>query len=261
MEPNNEKLVELLKISPEKLTQEQNTMLLNELKQAQLFIPVEITSNSFNFDEMEVGKTMSLNEPLRFKPIKLTNDDGDKAIPLFTDSKVMEELNVNASCIAMFTEDIANNFADIKDEVKFLVIDPGTPHSLEILFETFLTLFDKKINEMFEVLDSVSEIFEKHAVPLKDNYKFFLREETPYMKDNAVNGIFTSNIPFNVSTKEDFHKDYPYLNVLLVSEGKRVLYIGNVVDDSTNYDLILEVGIKFELVDELDEHTFIWRSI
>lgn len=255
MEPNNEKLIELMKIDPSNVTPEVNSKFLEELKKSQLIIPIEITSNSFNFDEMEVGETMSLNEPLRFKPVKLTNDEGKTAFPLFTSSEIMEEINLQASCIAMFTEDIVINFAEAKDEFDLLLINPGTNHFIGMEFNAFLNLFEK------DETNKVRNLFEEKSVPLNDNYKFFLREKEPNMKNEAINGIFTADLPFNVSTNEDFHKDYPYLNILLVKEGKRVLYVGEIVDTITNFDLIIEAGIRFKLVDELDDYTFVWESI
>ena len=70
----NSKLKELLNINPDDATEEDNDVLIEEIKNAKLIMPIEITgSNSSNIEDF------------RFNPIKIVDDEGRMFIPLFSD--------------------------------------------------------------------------------------------------------------------------------------------------------------------------------
>ena len=77
----NEKLKELLNISPDEATEEDNDALIEEIKTAQLIMPIEITSK-LEIDDAEVGDIIEIDDGLRFKPQKIIDDEKNIFIPL-----------------------------------------------------------------------------------------------------------------------------------------------------------------------------------
>ena len=55
----NEKLEELLNISPDDATKEDNDALIEEIKNAQLILPIEITSK-LEIDDAEIGDVIEI---------------------------------------------------------------------------------------------------------------------------------------------------------------------------------------------------------
>ena len=80
----NEKLKELLNITPDEATEEDNDALIEEIKTAQLIMPIEITSK-LEIDDAEVGDIIEIDDGLRFKPQKIIDDEKNVFIPLFSD--------------------------------------------------------------------------------------------------------------------------------------------------------------------------------
>lgn len=78
------------------------------------------------------------------------------------------------------------------------------------------------------------------------------------MRDESVDGVFIPKIPFNASTRDDFKSDWKYLNILLMSKGKKIVYTGGVVDDDS-YDIIITPGSEFHFQKQLDEFTSVWK--
>ena len=258
MDSNNRKLEELMEINPELMSIGEQNLFLDELKKTQLYLPIEIVSNSFYFDEMDVGKALNLKEPLKFKPIKVYDSENNIILPLFTSSAKFKESLIESSTIIMHTEDLANMLNEGGDEFDEIMINPSSKTPISMSINSFLDLF---VEDMFDALYEIFKLFEEKAFPLKEEHTFYLREKTPFMKKNSINDIFTSEFPVNVSTDANFNKEYPYLNILVLKEGMKILYIGNLVNKNITYDTILSPGIKFRFLKCIDENTLLWEGI
>ena len=139
MGTDNTKLTELLKVKVETASPEHLQMLTEELKKSQLFMPIEITSN-FELDEnLSEGDIFQPNEPLRFKPLRLTDDFGNELIPLFSEET---EVKGKTSIIGMYTQDLANSFASGYDEtIDGVVFNPFSENPIMLPMKTFINMF------------------------------------------------------------------------------------------------------------------------
>ena len=106
-------------------------------------------------------------------------------------------------------------------------------------------------------LNVMSEILKEKYVELEEDFAFFVRGEEPFMKQEAIDGVYVPNIPFNISSRKDFKKEWKYLNILLLPKTTKIVYIGNVVDEDA-WDTIIAPGSEFEQVEEIDEFTTVW---
>ena len=95
---------------------------------------------------------------------------------------------------------------------------------------------------------------------LEDDYAFYVRDDEPFMKKDAVDGVFVPNIPFNASSRKDFKQDLKYLNILIMPKTSRIVFTGEVVDED-RWDTIIAPGSEFEYVEDLDEFTSVWKCV
>lgn len=141
IEVDNSRMEEILKIEPENMTAKEQAELFDILKESQLFMPIEVTSSIFDdIGNAKVGETIESEEPLRFKPIAINGPSG-KAIPLFTSNEMMEEAGAHVSCIAIFTEDLAEMLKQTGDEYSEVAINPFTSISIGMPLDGFLNIF------------------------------------------------------------------------------------------------------------------------
>ena len=140
-ETKNTKLTELLEVKVEKASDEHLKILTEELRKSQLLMPIEITSN-FEIDEnMKVGDVGEFEEPLRFKPISLTDDFGNNLIPLFSEES---EIKGQVSVMGMYTQDLADSFASGHDKsVDGVVFNPFGENPIMLPMETFIGMFKR----------------------------------------------------------------------------------------------------------------------
>ncbi|MBR0271770.1 MAG: SseB family protein [Methanobrevibacter sp.] len=131
---------ELLEIHPSEVTQEDNDALIEEIMNAQLIMPIEITTD-LNFDDVTVGDTIQFEDGLRFKPLKIANDAGDIFIPLYTDD---DEVHGHTSAIDIQTSSLADMIDDNPENINGVVINPFSEYSVEIPMDSFLKLFEKE---------------------------------------------------------------------------------------------------------------------
>ena len=105
---------ELLNIKPSEATKEDNDALLAEIKNAQLIMPIEITSN-LNLDDITVGDTIQFEDGLRFKPMKIANEAGEIFIPLYIDD---DEVHGHTSAIDIKTSNLAEMIDDNPENIR-----------------------------------------------------------------------------------------------------------------------------------------------
>lgn len=137
MDVDNSKLNELLKVKVETASQEHLDLLTEELRKAQLIMPVEITSK-IDLDDAKVGDVRELEEPLRFKPVHITDDYGNELIPLFSDDS---EVMGATSCMVMYCEDLANTFVDSPDDIDGVVFNPFGENPIMLSMPAFVNMF------------------------------------------------------------------------------------------------------------------------
>ena len=137
----NEKLYELINIRPDEATKEDNDALLKELRNAQLIMPIEITSN-LDLDEIEVGDVLEFEDGLRFKPLKIVDENGRIYIPLYSDDS---EVYGHTSAIDIKTRDLAEMIGDNPENLFGVVINPFSKYNVELPMDSFLKIFDEEI--------------------------------------------------------------------------------------------------------------------
>lgn len=133
----NEKLEELLNISPDEATKEDNDALIEEIKSAKLILPIEIIS-SLEIDDAEVGDIIEIDDGLRFTPQKIIDDDKNLFIPLFSDDS---EVYGHTSAIDIYTKDLAEMIGDNPENISGVVLNPFSDFSVTLEMDSFLELF------------------------------------------------------------------------------------------------------------------------
>lgn len=247
-EIDNKRLEELLKIESQDLTKEQYHEFLIILKESQFLMPIDITSGLPNFEDLEVGQTGTLDEPLRFKPVIFKDDLNRSIIPLFTNNEELTKTGAKFHAFGLFSQDLANMLKN-KENIDEICINPFSRFSINIHLDDFLNLFfvENKFENIFNKLKALEEIV-----------VVYFREEKPFLKQNAQNGIYVDDLPFRASLDSDFKKHLPYLNVLFLSPGTKMIYLDENVDSNEYYDIVLEPKTELELLDENDENTMFW---
>lgn len=121
----NEKLKELISLPNDKARQEDDELLIDELKKAQLIMPIEVIPND--------------GDELNFKPVKIADDHNNEFIALFTDEDELVKANVKFSVINIRTDNLAEIIRD--DEYYGIAVNPFSKCSLAIPLSEFLNLF------------------------------------------------------------------------------------------------------------------------
>ena len=136
----NEKLKELVNISPDEATEEDNEALIEEMKNAQLIMPIEITSN-LEIDDAEIGDIIEIDNGLRFKPQKIIDADKNLFIPLFSDDS---EVYGHTSAIDIYAKDLAEMIDDNPENIVGVVLNPFSDFSVTLEMDSFLDLFKEE---------------------------------------------------------------------------------------------------------------------
>ena len=144
-EIDNGKLEELLQKFKDNPSNETAQELGEELKQSRLYLPI-VQSDSMIEEILngEVGEVREFKQPAGFDINYLTNDIGEKAIPLFTSDKVMEETNLRSSTMVMYVEDIVNMLQGSEERYQLVTINPMTETGIDMPILTFLNMFKEE---------------------------------------------------------------------------------------------------------------------
>lgn len=254
-EIDNSQLEEIMKkdISPE--MQEE---FFEVFKESQLFMPVSFSADMFEgIENAKPGDVLQTPKQSGFDINYLTNQDGEKAVPLFTSDEVMKEAGVKSSVFVIYMADLAG-MLEQSDRYSTVVVNPFTPSELNIPMEGFLNLFREVSDDEQEFMDSISELLKalkEHSVELEENSTLVLRLDENLMIDNAVDGVFAPPIPFYASSNPKSREDMKYTNILLMPKSKKILPIGPVENE---LDVVIAPGTEFNLEDRLDEFTSLW---
>ncbi|MBR5503277.1 MAG: SseB family protein [Methanobrevibacter sp.] len=134
--PDNSKLEELME-DPQK--QEE---FIEELKESQLFLPVIYSENMFEgIENAKEGDVFTLKEPSGFDINFLTDNNGNRAIPLFTSSEKMGEGGLRSSAMVMYVPDLANMFKNLRNNYKYITINPMSEIGADIPIVPFIKMF------------------------------------------------------------------------------------------------------------------------
>jgi hypothetical protein len=125
---------------------------IEELKESQLFLPVIFSDNMFEgLENAKPGDTFKTKEPTGYDINYLTDNNGNRAIPLFTSSAKMEEGGLKSSAMVMFIPDLANMFKRLKNNYKYITINPMCEIGADIPIVPFIKLFATKDGEPIDV--------------------------------------------------------------------------------------------------------------
>lgn len=251
-EVDNSRLEELIK---QDITPEMEREFFEILKESRLYLPVDFGPDALKgIENSKPGD--QIEGPSGFDILFLTDPDGNKAVPLFTSDEMMEKAGARSSVMVMYMSDLADMLKQ-NDKYSVIAINPFTEHDLNIPVGAFLNLFNPA-DELQQALPTILKLLKEKSVELEEDYAFFVREDVDFMKEDAVDGVFTPNIPFNASTRRDFHEHMKYLNILLMPKTSKIIFIGSVVDENA-YDTIIAPESEFEFVEDLDEFTRVWK--
>lgn len=264
-EIDNSKLEELLQKFRDDPSPETVNELGEEIKKSRLYLPVVPSANMFEgIEDAKVGDVLELKEPSGFDINFLTNNAGEKAIPLFTSDKKMEEVDLRSSTMVMYVEDLVNMLQGAEERYQLVTINPMTETGIDMPILTFLNLFKEaemtdEQKRFQESLNQMLELLKNHSMELPEKTAFFTRAPNAFMKEAAIDGIFVPNIPFSVSTIKEFEEDIsPYINIILMDEGKKIVYFGEPVEGNP-FNVLIAPETEFEMVEELDEFTTVWK--
>lgn len=256
---DNSALEEIMK---EEITPEMQMKLIETLKQSQLYLPVIFSANMFEgIENAKEGDIFETTGKEGFDINYLNMSDGQKAVPLFTSDEAMKKAGLqSSSAMVMFASDIADMLKE-SDRYSVVAINPNTDNDINMPFHVFIAMFEEPTeeeNEMFEALGHILKILKEKSVALEEDYAFFVRDSEPFMKQQAVDGVFIPNVPFNISSRKDFKEELEYLNILLLPKTTRIVYIGGIVDENS-WDTIIAPGSEFHHVEDVDEFTSVWK--
>ena len=125
----NSKLKELISIPEDEATSDDDELLIEELKKAQLIMAIEIISENSE-------------EDFEFKPLKIGNPNNEEFIALFTDEEELVKSNVEFNVINISAENLAEMIVDSDDEYYGIAINPFSKYSLAIPLNEFAELFE-----------------------------------------------------------------------------------------------------------------------
>lgn len=249
---DNSRLEELIR---QEITPQMQSEVFELIREARMYLPVDFGPDAFaGIENSKPGDVV--DGPEGFNILYLTDDKGNKAVPLFTSDEVIQKAGVRTSMMVMYMSDLAGMLKQT-DKYSVIAINPFTDHDINMPVSAFLALFEQG-DEMAETLKGILKLLKEKSVELEEDYAFYLRSDMDFMKENAVDGVFVPGVPFNMSSRRDFHEGMKYLNIILMPKTKRILFIGGAVDEDA-FDTIVAPGSEFEFVEDLDEFTRVWK--
>ena len=251
---DNSALEEIMK---KKITPESQREFFEIFKDSQLFMPVIYSENLFEgIENAKPGDVIEPSGRVGFDINCLTDSDGNMAVPLFTSSKIMESTGLRSSAIAIFMSDLADMLKQT-DRYSVIAVNPFTEFDINMPVDAFLNLFEEPSNDQKEFLKELIEFLDflkENSVELEENTTLFIRSDENFMIENAVDGVFTPEVPFNVSSNPKYGEDLKYTNILLMPKSKRILPTG----PDNDLDIIIAPGTEFHLQDTMDKTQNLW---
>ena len=154
---DNSRLEELIK---QDITPQMQKEVFEELRKSRLFLPVDFGQDAFKgIEDTKPGD--EIEGPKGFNIQFLTDDDGNKAVPLFTSPEMMEKAGARTSVIVMYMSDLADMLRQT-DRYSVIAINPFTEFDLNMPIGAFLAQFDGDKLEITDIKnDRVRELLAK----------------------------------------------------------------------------------------------------
>lgn len=132
--------------------QENQDEFIEELRKSQLFLPVIFSENMFEgIENAKEGDVFQPKGPAGYDINFLTDNNGNRAIPLFTSSAKMEEGGLKSSAMVMYVPDLANMFKRSKNNYKYISINPMCEIGADMPIVPFIKLFSTSDGEPIDV--------------------------------------------------------------------------------------------------------------
>ncbi len=251
---DNSALEEIMK---KEITPESQREFFEIFKDSQLFMPVIYSENLFEgIENAKPGDVIEPSGRFGFDINCLTDSEGNMAVPLFTSSEIMESTGLRSSAIAIFMSDLADMLKQT-DKYSVIAVNPFTEFDINMPVDAFLNLFEEPSNDRKEFLKELIEFLDflkENSVELEENTTLFIRSDENFMIENAVDGVFTPEGPFYVSSNPKYGEDLKYTNILLMPKSKRILPTG----PDNDLDIIIAPGTEFHLQDTMDKTQNLW---
>jgi len=143
---DNSKLEELMK-DPQREKE-----LLEELKKSRLYLPVVYSANIFEgIENAKEGDIFEPKGPAGFDINYLRDNNGNKAIALFTSSEMMEKGGLRSSSMVMYVPDLANLIKRSENGYRYITINPFTEIGVDLPILHFIRLFSTNDGEPINV--------------------------------------------------------------------------------------------------------------
>ena len=144
--PNNTKLEKLME-DPQKQDE-----LTEELRKSELFLPVIFSENMFEgIENSKPGDIFQPKGPSGYDINYLTDKNGNRAIPLFTSTEKMKEGGLRSSAILMHVPDLANMFKVLKNNYRYVTVNPLSETGVDIPIVPFIKMFGTTDGEAIAV--------------------------------------------------------------------------------------------------------------
>lgn len=262
-EIDNSELEDIMLIPPSDMTIADQEEFFRLLKEAILFIPVEMQKEEvFDIENQRVVDVIKPIPPLGFNLVSLNLNDGSRAVVAFTRKEIMKEIKLKKDHVIMNMRDLAKIILGYGDAFSSIIINPQTEHSIMLSASTFVNLFREKVKSPFIVsLEQTFETLKRESVELDNHYMFFIRSEYEFMENESKDGIFTAKMPLRASTNPDFQSHLPILHKLMMVEGQKILYTGNPNEEQTDFNVLIAPGSEFQKFYDENEDISVWRCI
>lgn len=256
---DNSRLEELIKeMDKGWVSSEKQEEFLELFKKSNLYMPVVLGDEWFEgIEDSKPGEIRTTGENAGFDINYIKLNDGKRAVPLFTSSELMKSTGLKSSTIVLFMSDLANMLKQ-SDRYSLVAINPYTDLDIQMPITSFLNLFNEMPPEQKNAMDKLIHLLKTQSIEVPQNIKVVFRDNENYMKEVAINGVFAANVPFKASSFPDFQKELKYTNIVLIPKNKKILYLGGIVSKDV-FDTIIAPETEFELVEELDEFTTVWK--
>jgi len=123
----NSKLKELISMPADEAKSSDDELLIKELKNAELIMPIEVINAE--------------DDDFQFKPLKLANEDNEEFIAVFSDEDELVKADVEFTVINITSEKLAEMIENDIDEYYGVAVNPFSKYSLAIPLEEFVNLF------------------------------------------------------------------------------------------------------------------------
>lgn len=231
---------------------------VEEFKKSVLHLPVIMSDEMM--DEIKrngPGEVSSFSKEVGYDINYLTYDGDKRAVPLFTSKEMMESTGLVSSTIVLSMERL-RDMLEQSDRYSMVVVNPYTPLDVQMPINSFLNLFREVPDEEMEALKQLLALLKAHSIEVEEDMTAVFRFDEDIMKNQAIDSIFVANVPFKASSNPDFEKELKYTNRILIPKGKKILYLKGMVPENV-FDIIIAPLTEFELVEEPDEFTRVWR--